>query len=354
MRWCIVNNSSENLSAPKCQICQNSILDNLFACDKCGAMYHEQCWNKNEGCFEHGCENEGISSNAIQNEPLKTKQKNMPTAKGPMKKLVIISSLIVLVLAIGLYVFLQIVIPNNTYNKALQFYDFGNLDMAYMTIMKSPNSDKAKDLITNIFVKKASNHIKAGEYSDALNILNELPEGIDTSELRNEITYKTALEILESGDYTKSYELLTSISSYIDSKELAYQLLCEAHALKGIIEYQQIMYNPRSLRVEEILMYKNQNSIYSFPVVFVKQSGMNRVGGTITVYSMYTDKYVGSYNPSSSENDIISPIIKFALEQYENDEKIGDFDITRLNRLLKNEVIFNIEGLDFTTYQSDI
>lgn len=42
----------------ECAICQSPIYpsEQTHACEKCGLVYHEECWTENFGCASYGCE----------------------------------------------------------------------------------------------------------------------------------------------------------------------------------------------------------------------------------------------------------------------------------------------------------
>lgn len=338
-------NGKPNL-ARYCQLCNRAIAKDheTTTCDQCGATYHTNCWVANEGCYESGCPNEGNNNNkTLHIIASQTKERKKSSS---YKLPILIFSLIVLTL-LGV-IWFKFFLPNKIIDDAQKYLEYGNLDLAFSTLLKAPQNEKTKDLFNKIDLEKAKRLILSGDLEGAESILANLQVDEETTEMINEYHYQHALKSLETGDYKSAFDTLSKIVDYSNTKQLMYQIQCEALALKGILEYKRTLYNPSSLKVNEIKICKNKGNPNGTPVVIVNISGMNRLGGIITVDSLFVGKYMGSYNPSIAlDESIENAVIKFMLDDYANQKNIGDYDLNRLNKLLEENAVFNINYIPF-------
>ena len=166
------------------------------------------------------------------------KQRNIAAKKKKNKKLAIsVSSGVALVLVFAI-VLINVIIPNNKYNKALVLMNDGKYEEA---IKIFDALDGYKDSVAYIEKSKAGMYEYAetlmvtGDYKGAkevFDILADYKDSFDKAILaENEICYTKAQEFLSTGSYESAYEIFSELGEFKNCQDKAIEIRSEHREL---------------------------------------------------------------------------------------------------------------------------
>lgn len=245
-----------------------------------------------------------------------------------------------------------------TIAMATEYLEKGKLDQAealLMDILGNPEADALSDEIT---YQRADAAISDGELKDARELLEKIPEHEKYEELCNKLKYAEADAARESGDYKTAYDLFAGLGSYKDAEEQAKTTYYEALAFRSLLVIRESLKDPTSMRINKVTFYKNVLTTNELDLL-ADINAANSFGGSIGGYAYDEEVYSGnqdaglisfaSYNDPDSYTDLIQKIIVLGI--CSQSTYSVSIDVARMNRLLKADVVFNV-NLRFSTSQT--
>lgn len=157
-------------------------------------------------------------------------EKRVALKKKAQKIGIIASAIIVLGLIVALFV-TKVLVPNNKYKTAREYYEEGNYEEA-LTVYKTLNGfkdskeqvERCEAAIADQKYSNAEELYNEGKYEEALEILESVNGYRDISTLLTLCaegkTYNDAIAFMEKGDYAKAISCFEKISDYQDSANL--------------------------------------------------------------------------------------------------------------------------------------
>jgi hypothetical protein len=286
-----------------CPECGKEISDKSGACPNCGFPL--------------------IEGKALETE----KTINIKKIGFKKKKVIIISSLVLVVLIIAIVIVSTVIIkPNKLYDEALSL-------------------------------------LASGEYSEAQQVIDKIPNHKGVAEIQNEIDFNEAIKFLETGEYEQAKTILETIPNYDGVDSLQEQLLYESYAFNCINEYKKFLKNPDSFQPYEITFYENtledDDSSESYPPCVIYYGAQNGFGGNTTgyavcTYSSETEGYevVGHCDTLNLDDiDIVEDFMEaftcVVINSYMDERStVGQIDMNRIKVLLKNEAYTTIKIIE--------
>lgn len=175
-------------------------------------------------------------------------------------------------------------------------------------------------------------------------------------------SYKQALTLLENGNYEDGQQLLLKNPNYKDTQTILEEIKYESCAYSAVNALKKILKNPDSVSIYTVDFYGPDPSVESssdsttivdddHPFIVLHYAAQNGFGGNTTGYFTssydsensayqfvgYTDSLDIEDLDKKDDDYIIQALtIKVIELKEENCEKIGEIDINRLNKVLKN------------------
>lgn len=240
---------------------------------------------------------------------------------------------------------------------AKNYIETGELDLADGILATMPGDPKAQELKGDVIYKRAVNAVAHEKYEDAQEYMEKIPEHSDPEQVQSKLTYQKALQCVEEGDYETGYELMSSLGDYEDAAEQKEIMYYEALAFVSLLDVQNTLKNPASLRVSKIAFRKsenNPNELYAVHEITASNSYGGTVGGYVYHSEIYNDLKQGentagmidfsTYNDPDTDLEYLEWYLVYLIKGYAEFE--CSTDVARMNRLLENKVTFKI-NLDF-------
>ncbi len=132
-------------------------------------------------------------------------------AKKRRNRLIAIVATIIVIVAGGLILLFNVIIPRIKLNRAMELINSGDYESAYVLLEETRNND----IVVSSKYNRAMSYIDSGDYEAAYALLEEIEK---TEEIASN-KYNRALESIDSGDYETAYILLDGLG-YKDSAEI--------------------------------------------------------------------------------------------------------------------------------------
>ena len=202
---------------------------------------------------------------------------------------------------------------------------------------------------------------------------SELTTEINTEDV-SKATYDEAVKLLDSGNYEEANKKFQTISDYKDVSMILNQIPWETRVFECIEELKDMLKSPDSLKIYSVVLFSkeqrddaklDQERIDGFkdvfdpeevaPVIAIHYGGENTMGGitdqvTIFIFDKALHCYVPFGHTKTLDNDKARDEEKDVVFLYntmnENFNRIGDVDIDRINRIIKNGVYTNVKIID--------
>ena len=189
-------------------------------------------------------------------------------------------------------------------------------------------------------------------------------------EAQNKATYDEAVELLEKGKYDEANEIFNTIPDYEDVDILQEQLFYESRVFQCVNSLKERLKNPDSLQIYEVVFLDNkikdsspdyikeafkdllekQGEEY---VVMMRYGAQNGFGGNTMGYVMFIPTSNGyeffcacdTLNEEEADDDEIDSCRNMNI-MLDNFEQIGNVDIDRIKRILKDNNYTSIKIIE--------
>lgn len=165
--------------------------------------------------------------------------------------------------------------------------------------------------------------------------------------MRPKKLYNEALELAENGEYESAYKILKELRYNENNERLKKELKYESMAFECIKSMKNYLKNPDSLQIYEIQFYEYENKQ---SCVF-RYGAQNGFGGNTTGYALFNEEnnLIGEcktldileYDKYDEYLEILT-CANITLLQ-EKGTKVGELDLARVKRILKNEAYLTIK-----------
>ena len=190
----------------------------------------------------------------------------------------------------------------------------------------------------------------------------------------SKVTYDEAVKLIDSGNYEEAKEKFQTIADYKDVSMILNQIPWETRVFECIEELKDMLKSPDSLKIYSVALFSkeqrddaklDQERIDGFkdvfdpeeeaPVIAIHYGGENTMGGmtdqiTIFIFDKALHYYVPFGHTKTLDYDKARDEEKDVVFLYntmnENFNRIGDVDIDRINRIIKNGVYTNVKIID--------
>ncbi len=156
---------------------------------------------------------EDIKVNAVKAEEKKT------AGKKKLKKILIISGILAVVIAVAIFVIIKFVVPEVRYSNALNLYKNGKYTESIKAFKKLDDYKDSEDKVLEVTYAHAENLFENKKFEDSIYVFEELGDYKDSKERIIEVNYGFAEFLFEEGEYTRSLGIFTDYSDYKDSKK---------------------------------------------------------------------------------------------------------------------------------------
>lgn len=166
------------------------------------------------------------------------------------------------------------------------------------------------------------------------------------------MNYQKAVDLANSGQYEEAFQVLQKIPDYPDTAMLQEQITYETYTFECVKSLKACLKNPDSLQLYEVEFYQAEDSENTHPNCIFRYGAQNGFGGNTTGYALFSPEDFSLDGTCNSLNDVddddLAAVFTAALivAIKENQPSVGSIDMERVKKLLKEDAYTNVRIID--------
>ncbi len=156
---------------------------------------------------------EAIKVNSVKMEEKKAE------GKKSAKKILIISGILAVVIAVAIFVIVKFVVPEVKYGNAMNLYKNGEYTESISAFRDLGDYKDSKDKVLEVTYARAENLMENKKFEESIEVFESLGNYKDAKDRIVEVNYAFAEYLFEEGEYTRSLGMFMDNPEYKDSKK---------------------------------------------------------------------------------------------------------------------------------------